>query len=1447
MDNFTAIAECERSFGPTATVCSDRFDFTLLFEQSVLNIGPSAVLLLVLPFRLQQLCRQRRKVLRHPLNAAKIAACLVFGGLQVALLTLWTKAPLSNQTSIAASVLGVLDAFALGVLSYTEHTRTIRPSSTICLYLVFSLLFDAVQCRTLWLLPGLHDLSVAFTAMLSVKFVMFLLEIKGKRRFLMTAFQSLSPEATSGIVSRGFFWWLNGLLGMGFKATLSPSTLYVVDDELRSDRLLQRISGYWDEKSGGKERSLWFSLCKKTKTAFFLTAIPRLALIGFKCSQPFLINRVIRYVDGDRGFDPKSFGYGLIAATGLVYLGNALSMGFYQHRLFRFITMIRGSLVSLIMSKNLEIVPNGSVDSSAPLTLVSTDVRTICKSFEAIHEVWANPIEIGIAIWLLQRQLGLGSIGPAITIFACTVGTAKLSKLMPRASKIWNEEIQKRITVTSDVLGSIKEAKMLGMVALLQQAIQDLRISELARAKRYRALITYMNMLGNTPSMVGPVVTFGIAILAQKINAGLSLSTATVFTSLSIIGLISQPLAQLIASVPVLVSSLGSFERIQAFLDQSTATSTIVTQRGPLSVDRTGHGTFQHGEGFEMDAVSGQARPTPRDIALIQNGNFSLKPGAEPVLRSINLRIKSSTMTIIIGRVGSGKTTLLRGLLGELSSNGSVRTLGGAVAYCAQTSWLTTSTIKDNILGETAFDEDWYEKVLQACALVRDFAQLRHGDQTVVGSKGQSLSEGQKQRVALARAVYSRKPVLVVDDALSGLDVATRNHVWNGLFEPAGLVRQYGASVILTTHSLDYLSSADNVVILGDDGRIANQGTFESIRSSTYLENLSIDINRRHDNATSSGDIDPLESKKQDRPPKNDAEIDPEQDLLRRAGDTTLYLYYFKSIGWQYGSVGGIFLVLNCFVNVFPQLWLKFWTEDDARTGSADTAMYFGVYFAISMVGLLIIGVNIWIMFVVIVPKSSRNMHWTLLQSVMRAPLSFFVSTDTGNLINRFSQDLSHIDRDLPSALFMTSIAVLDCLAEGVLIVIGAKYLAVAIPFVLGILYCLQAFYLRTSRQMRFLDLQAQAPLLTKLIETIDGLSTIRAFGWQEAYKRASLDLLDQAQRPYYLLFCIQRWLTLVLDLLVGAIAVLLVSIAMMIPDATSTGAIAVALYNVLSFNRSLAHLITSWTELETSLGAISRLRTFEAQTPVEPSPSEEDSVQLRPHWPAHGQIEITNTTASYSVDSRPVLNSISLSINPGDKIAIRGRTGSGKSSLILAIFKLLGLDSGSIVIDGIDIARVPNNLLRQRLIAIPQEPLLFPGSLRINLFPYGDDLSAEDIPPDETLIDALRKVSLWSIISLHGGLGAEISDLPLSKGQKQLLCLARAIVRKNRSRVLVLDEATSAVDQETEEMMTGIIQAEFATHTVISVVHRPQALRGFGKVVTLHEGRVAEIKLVGC
>ncbi|KAF4835570.1 ABC transporter atnG [Colletotrichum tropicale] len=1432
MDNFTSIADCEGSFGPAASACSDRFDFTLLFEQSLLNIGPSAALLLALPLRLQQLLRQRRKVLRHPLNTAKIATCVTFGVIQIALVSLWAQAPFANRVSVAAAVLGVLDALALGVLSHTEHVRSIRPSTIICVYLVFSLAFDAVQCRTLWLLPGLQKLAAVFTASLTVKLAMFVLEVQGKRRFLVAALRNLSPETTSGIIGRGFFWWLNGLMTRGFKATLSPAALYDIDDDLRSEELLQRLVQQWDQRKEKGKYALIKALFSSTKTACIATTFPRLVLIGFKFAQPFLINRIITYVDGDKGSDPKSVAYGLIAATAMIYLGTAVVNGFYQHKLYRFITMVRGSLASFVLSKNLDANAAAAEDSSAALTLVSADVRNICRSFETLHEVWANPVEIAIAIWLLQRQLGLGSVGPAITIIVCTVGMSKLGQLMPPAMKIWSENIQARITVTSEVLGSIKETKMLGMTEFLQKTIQNLRITELVMAKKYRAMITYMNVLGNCPSMVGPVVTFGIALLAQRINAGGSLSIATVFTSLSIIDMIAGPLALLISSVPSLLASLGSFERIEDFVgnDQPSDISTTIEQTRPTPSESD--------VGVEMQTFSTKASSDRENVAVVEDGSISIKAGETPILQNVNLRIPPSTLTILIGRVGSGKTVLLRGLLGELPMTGSVKTLDGGVAYCAQTTWLTTSTVKENILGQSPLNQDWYDKVVHACALLPDFANLSNGDETVVGSKGQSLSGGQKQRVALARAVYARKPVLVVDDALSGLDSSTQNHIWDNVFGQNGLVRQFGTTIILATHSLSYLKYGDHIVILGDDGKIANQGSFTAVRQSAYLETLSIEDNK-HSKNDESGTSTPETSEKSKKPKAPEGN-DKELDLLRKAGDTTLYWYYLKSIGWLYGSLGVLGMFGDCFVRVFPQVWLKSWTENDAKTGGADTGMYFGVYAGTSVGGLFIIGLNIWMMFVMIVPKSSQNLHWKLLQTVMRAPLSFFLVKDTGDLLNR--QDLSHIDRDLPTALFMTSIAVLDCLAGLVLIMIGAKYLAAVIPVLLVALYCLQAFYLRTSRQMRFLDLQAQAPLLTKLVETIDGISTIRAFGWQGAFRDSSLHLLDQSQRPYYLLFCIQRWLTLVLDILVGAIAVLLVSLAMTIPESTSTGAIAIALYNVLNFNSSLATLITSWTELETSLGAISRLRTFESKTPVEPSPSSEEQAPLPSNWPSEGRLEINNITASYSPDTRPVLQDVTLTLQSGDKVAICGRTGSGKSTLTLTIFKLLGLDSGSIVIDGIDIAQVPNNVLRRRLIAIPQEPLLFPGTLRTNLFPHVEGLSADEIPSDEALISALAKVSLWSAISLSGGLDTDVSNLALSKGQKQLLCLARAIVRKQSSKILVLDEATSAVDQETEEMMAKIIETEFAAHTVVSIVHRPQALRGLHMVVTLQDGKILKI-----
>ncbi|KAF5123587.1 ABC transporter gloK [Metarhizium anisopliae] len=412
------------------------------------------------------------------------------------------------------------------------------------------------------------------------------------------------------------------------------------------------------------------------------------------------------------------------------------------------------------------------------------------------------------------------------------------------------------------------------------------------------------------------------------------------------------------------------------------------------------------------------------------------------------------------------------------------------------------------------------------------------------------------------------------------------------------------------------------------------------------------------------------------------------------------------------------------------------------------------------------------------------------------------------------------------------------------MVLYGSQYLVIALPLIVLVVYCIQAFYLRTSRQLRHLDLEATAPLYSHLKETIDGISTIQAYGWVPAFEETSLRLLDNSQKPHYFLLGAQCWLKLVLELFVGSLAVTLITLAVMAPAGTSAGAIALGLVNVISLSSALVELISHWTGLEGSLGAIERLKSFEANTPQEvtsPQPQ-----QPPEKWPSRGLVEFDKVTASYSANSGNdhyrALKSVTLSIRQGEKVAVCGRTGSGKSTLLLTLFRLLDPDSGTITVDGIDISNIPQNVLRPRLIAVPQEPMLFPGTLRTNICPGGGTDEMEAGESDKHIISCLRKVELWDKISAKGGLDSDVSDLGLSQGQKQLLCLARALIRKDISAVLVLDEAMSAVDRGTEELMVKVLEEEFAHHTVLSVVHRLNTVLKYDQVVVLDGGTVAEV-----
>jgi ATP-binding cassette subfamily C (CFTR/MRP) protein 1 len=494
-------------------------------------------------------------------------------------------------------------------------------------------------------------------------------------------------------------------------------------------------------------------------------------------------------------------------------------------------------------------------------------------------------------------------------------------------------------------------------------------------------------------------------------------------------------------------------------------------------------------------------------------------------------------------------------------------------------------------------------------------------------------------------------------------------------------------------------------------------------------------------------------------------------------------------------------------------------------------------------------------MFLVLVPTSGRALHKNLLHTVVNAKQELHDTIDTGVTLNRFAQDMQHIDRDLPSATMRAMTASFGCMASAVLVCIGASYIAAALPFLCIALYLLQKFYLRTSRQLRLLEIEARSPLYTIFQETSEGLDTILSFRWQIPFQSRLFALLDLSQKPYYLLFCIQRWLILVLGFMVAAMAILLVAFALQFGQRGTSGSIGVGLIAILGFNDALNRLIVEWTTLETSLGAIARLKSFSQDTPIEDDDARLGNIPT--NWPKDGEITFENASASYRPDLPSAFSNVNMTVPAGSKFGICGRTGSGKSSLLNSLFRLLDLTSGRILIDGIPHTQIPLEILRSRIVALPQQPYLLSGSIRRNMDPEG-------LASNTTIKAALEKVGLWEVVTsslpsssgsntissttLATFLDAKLDVDVLSPGQRQLFVLSRALLLTPRPKILVLDEATSNLDAKNDALMQRLIREEFADKgcTIIAIAHRLESMSDFDIVVVMESGRVVETGKLG-
>ncbi|KAF1346228.1 ABC transporter type 1, transmembrane domain-containing protein [Delphinella strobiligena] len=1299
----------DNSFGPIVHGCNYN-DFTLLFEQSIFSIGPSALLLCIAPLRTFSLRQKPIKVLRSRGVFSKLTLLLLLAAVELALLIDWAEeAHVRTEASITAAVLSFVSALALVALSYAEHTRCVHPSAIINLYLFTSLLLDIPQVRTLFNRGAPESIAALFVSAMALKGFALLLEARNKRSYLLAPYNTYSPEALSSIINRSFQWWVNPLFMSGNRNLLSIDQLFPPDRELSSEKLSESFDRLWPHaRNEGKNHPLRWLLLKQLKKQLVSTMLPRIALIAFKFCQPLLINKITSILSSDTHIaDYNNF---LIAAAALIYGGLAICTSLYKVQISRTKAMTRGTLVSAVFSKTIN---NSETGNQAPLTLMTNDTARFTTYVERLIDGMAGSlIEIIVALVLLERQIRWVCIVPIILSALASVWGFWNSGAAAPLQRAWITASQERISFTAKILAITKALKMLGLTEVFRDQIQEYRIKETELSKPMTRFGVLRNTIGHAPQLYAPPATLTVAVLVQGHGY---LSVENAFTILSIVALLTSPVENLVQSIPMIGSAVALLDRIEEYLvkDDDIVTEPRLSLHNPE-------------EGVELQEMP-ISDLTHEPIVNLINATFEHKSG-EIVMKDVNARMDQYAFTVIYGPVGCGKSTFLRAIVGNIDpAKGSISRSRQRSSYCAQEAWLPDSSIQDIVTMETEPDSKWYITVMEACDLLPDVRRMPDGHDTKIGSNGVQLSGGQRQRLALARALYARNDVLVADDVLSGLDAVMSSRVFDQIFGPSGLCRKCNMTAVLATYDKRFAYRADHVIMFGPDGTIVSQGPYELVNE--HLQAAVLDVSN-----TEMGNLT------DDPAPKDRVKAtvsDAEQDRKRKTGDLSLYAYYVKDIGLLHGLAFVIPACIFTFCLAFPSIWVKWWAQDASETTSKN-GLYIGLYLTFALISTVLGGLAMIQFTSIIVPLSGRNLHRYLLDAVLKAPYTYFASTDTGVILNRFSQDMVMLDAQLAGAAFMAIMFVLQAIMEGALIVSGSVYLTAVIPAVLIVLYGIQYFYLRTSRQLRFLELEAQAPLQTHFLETIEGLATIHAFCWQEKARAKNRRLLDTSQRPFYLLLCAQAWLALVLDLVVTAVAILIVTIALNTKHGSDAASIGVSLIGILTFGGTLTNLIQAWTSIETSLGAVARVKDFET------SMVSEDSGIVKPinppqGWPA-GRIDFNKMDATYDVTSEPVLFDFDLHIQPGEKVGICGRSGSGKSSVILALFRMLEISSGSVAIDGLDIKDVHSHTLRSHLTVVPQEPVLLPGSLRFNLDPF-------ESASDDEITAVLERIGLWSIL----------------------------------------------------------------------------------------------------
>ncbi|XP_053196098.1 multidrug resistance-associated protein 1-like isoform X2 [Scomber japonicus] len=1366
------------------------------------------------------------------------------------------------------------------VVIHVERMKGCRSSVVLFLFWTLLVLCSIVPLKVnvqLILDQGFSSDAVRFVAFFvcfSLQVVQLVLCCFSDSRTLSqhTYTQDQCPEEDASFLSKFFFFWFSSLVIRGYRHPLQAADLWSLRDRDSSAWILSDMEKNWTQHCADLQKEQAGSgpswscsagsagsagLTEKTQllrkrrkresySLFLLHTLGRSFGPTFLCGTlclllhdafMFAVPQVLSLLLGFMRDKDAAMWKGFLFAS-LLFLLSCLQSLLHHQYMYRCFTVgmrLKTAVMGLIYRKCL-VMSSGARQRCTVgeiISLVSTDSQKLMDLVVYVNSVWIAPLEIALCFFFLWKLLGPSALAGVVMVIVLFPLNGVIAKIRTRLQEVQMRFLDGRIKLMNEILNGVKILKFYGWEDAFLRRVSGLRDGELGALKRSQVLYSVSLASFNSSSFLILFAVFGVFVVIDDRNV---LDAQKIFVSVALINILKTPLSQL----PFAMSTT-----MQAF----------------VSLRRLGHLLLQ--DELKTDNVERLPPNTDGDAVTIEGGSFSWSADGPLCLQRINVEVKTGTLVAVVGHVGSGKSSLLSAMLGETERRSGSISIKGSVAYVPQQAWIQNATLKNNILFGQDRKEGWYHRVVEACALLPDLDILPAGDATEIGEKGLNLSGGQRQRVSLARAVYRKSDVYLLDDPLSAVDGHVGQHIFDQVIGPKGLLKD--KTRVLVTHGLRYLTKADLVLVM-EGGQISEMGSFKELmdrkgafahlihtfsgppprESSTHragsrkslsrlsMTDYSIDLSQEQLISCDLSGVQKMEKLDQDSDSEDCGKLTQADEAHTGRVKLQMYREYFR-------TVGTTFIMTIVFLSAFQQAaslaysyWLSLWADQPPANGTqSDHGLRLSVFGALGVTqGAAMFGTMLAIALGGIV--ASRQLHAELLNDVLRSPVSFFEATPSGNLLNRFSKETDAIDAMIPEGLKMM-LGYLFKLLEVCVIVLLATPLAGLLLLPLAGLYVfIQGFYVASSCQLRRLEAVSRSPIYSHFNETLQGAGVIRAFGEQNRFTLLADRRIDANQEAYFPRFVATRWLAVNLEFLGNLLVLAAAVLAVRSRDQLSPGIVGLAVTHSLQVTGILSWIVRSWTDVENNIVSVERVKEY-AETPKEAAWTLPAGL-LPPDWPTTGTIQFEDYGLQYRKGLDWALKGISISIQDKEKVGIVGRTGAGKSSLALGLFRILEAAKGRICIDGVDIAQIGLHELRSRITIIPQDPVLFSGSLRMNLDPF-------DTCSDEDLWRALRLAHLDAFVSaLPQKLDHECCEggENLSVGQRQLLCLARALLRKTR--ILVLDEATAAVDVELDQLIQTTIRTQFQDSTVLTIAHRIPTVLDYHRVMVMDRGSLVEL-----